>query len=198
MGRGSNTRNASGPVAFGPGRSGDGEQSGEDLSSQSRLRPVGSRVSWVLLGRQHAHNEACRRRVEGLLKSDSAVSARLAAADERVNRASADAVERHVTKDPGMRGILKRTSVVCHPESESQKKIALDTEQDSTPKPSVSYGGSPVSGAQPNITTSTDLNTDVTREVRAGPAQDVTRTSSEDHIGGDVAMRRDGADENSG
>ena len=38
----------------------------------------------------------------------------------------------------------------------------------------------------------------MTREVRAGHAQDVTRTSSEDHIGGDVATRRDGADENSG
>ena len=29
------------------------------------------------------------------------------------------------------------------------------------------------------------------REVRAGPAQDVTRTGSEDHIGGDVAMGRE-------
>ena len=63
---------------------------------------------------------------------------------------------------------------------------------------SVSHGGSSASGAQPNITTSTGLNTDVAREVRAGPAQDVTRTSSEDHVGGDVAMRIDGADEISG
>ena len=73
------------------------------------------------------------------MKGDSSGSARLAADDERINRALADAVERHVTKDPGMRGILKRASVVCHPESEPQKKIALDTEQDSTPHPSVSY-----------------------------------------------------------
>ena len=47
---------------------------------------------------------------------------------------------------------------------------------------------------------STDQNTgtaDVTREVRTGPTQDVTRTSSKDHIGGDVAMRRDSADDDS-
>ena len=75
----------------------------------------------------------------------------------------------HATKDPGMRGILKRASIVCHPESEAQKKIALDTEQGSTPRPSVSHGGSSASGAQTSITTSTGLNTgtsDVTREVR--------------------------------
>ena len=46
-------------------------------------------------GRQQAHSEACRKRIEGLLKGDSAGSARLAAADERINRALADAVERH-------------------------------------------------------------------------------------------------------
>ena len=38
-----------------------------------------------------------------------------------------------------MRGILKRTSVVCHPES-GQKKIAVDTEPDSTPHLIVTYG----------------------------------------------------------
>ena len=64
-----------------------------------------------------AHSEACRRRIEGLLKGDPVGSTRLAAADERINRALADAVERHATKDPGVRGILKRASVVCHPES---------------------------------------------------------------------------------
>ena len=101
-------------------------------------------------GRQQAHSEACRRRIEGLLKIDSSGSARMAAADERVNRALADAVERHATKDPGVRGILKRASVVCHPESEAQKKIALDTEQDSIPRPSVSHGGSSASGARPS------------------------------------------------
>ena len=151
-------------------------------------------LSWVPVGhgRQQAHSEACRRRIEGLLKGDSSGAARLAAADERNNRALADAVERHATNDPGMRGILKRTSVVCHPESEPQKKLALDTEQDSTPHPSVSCGGSSTSGARQSINTNTDQNTstgDVTREVRTGPAQDVTRTISEDHIRGDVAMR---------
>ena len=66
-------------------------------------------------GRQQAHSEACRRRVEGLLKGDPLGSARLAAADERINRALADADERHATKDPGMRGILKRSNVACYP-----------------------------------------------------------------------------------
>ena len=45
-------------------------------------------------------------------------AAQLAAADERINRALADAVERHATMDPGVRGILKRASATCHPESE--------------------------------------------------------------------------------
>ena len=36
---------------------------------------------------------------EGLLKGDPSGSARLAAADERNNRALADAVERHAAKD---------------------------------------------------------------------------------------------------
>ena len=125
----------------------------------------------------------------------------MVAADERINRALADAVDRHATRDRGMRGMLKRASVVCHPESDPQKKIALDTEQDATPHPSVSYGGSSASGVQLSITTSTDQNTgisDVMGEVRAGPAQDATRTSNEDHTGCDVAMRGDGADESSG
>ena len=72
-------------------------------------------------GRQQTHSEACRKKIEALLKGDSSGSARVAAADERINRALADAVERHATKDPGMRGILKRASVVCHPESEPLK-----------------------------------------------------------------------------
>ena len=94
-----------------------------------------------------------------MLKGDPVGAALLAAADERVNRALADAGERHATKDPGVRGILKRATVVCHPESESQKKIAMDTEQDPTPHPSVSHGGSSASGTRPSITTSADLNT---------------------------------------
>ena len=79
--------------------------------------------------RQQAHSEACRKRIEGVLKGDSVGAARLAAADERINRALADEVERRAAKDPGVGGILKRTSATCHPESESQKKIAVDTEQ---------------------------------------------------------------------
>ena len=35
------------------------------------------------------------------------------------------------------------------------------------------------------------MNTDVTREARAGPAPDETRASGEDHGGGDVVMRED-------
>ena len=108
------------------------------------------RAGW---GRQQAHSEAWRRRIEGLLKGDPAGSARLAAADERVNRTLDDAVERHETKDPGVRGILKRSSVACHPESESQKRVALDTEQDPTPQPRVSYGRSSASGVRPSAAT---------------------------------------------
>ena len=103
-------------------------------------------------GRQQAHSEACRRRIQGLQKGDLVGSARLAATDERINRALADAVERHATKDPGVRGILKRTSVACHPKSESQKRVALETEQDPTPQPGVSYGGSSASGVRPSAT----------------------------------------------
>ena len=139
-------------------------------------------------GRQEAHSEACRRSTKSLLKGDSSGSAGPAAADDRINRALADAVERHATMDPGVTGKLKRASVVCHPELEPQKKIALDIEQNLTPHPSVSYGGPSASGAQPSATTSTDQNTstsDVTREPRTGPTQDVTRASRKDHSGRD-------------
>ena len=93
----------------------------------------GCRYLRTVQGQQQTHSEACPRRVEGLLKGDSVGFARLAAGDERISRALLDAVERHVTKDPGTRGLLKRASVVCHPESEPQKKIALDTGLDATP-----------------------------------------------------------------
>ena len=56
-------------------------------------------------GNQQAHSEAYRRRSESLLKGDSSGS-RLDAADERMKRALADAVERQTTKDLGVRGIL--------------------------------------------------------------------------------------------
>ena len=112
----------------------------------------------------------------------------MAAADERIKRALADVVERHATKDPGVRGTLKRSSVVCHPESEFQKRIALDTEQDPTSHSSVSYEGSSASGVRPSATTDTDQNTGTS---------DVARASSKEHIGGDVAVEGDNADENS-
>ena len=151
-------------------------------------------------GRQQPLSKACRRRIESLLKGDAGGSARLAAADERINRALSDAVERHATKDPAVREILKGASVVCHSESGPPKKIPLDTEQYLTPHPSVSNEGSSATGPQPSVTTCTDQNTgtsDVTREVRTGPILDATRASSKDHIGGDGAMEGDGADENS-
>ena len=111
------------------------------------------------------------------------------------------AVERHATKDPGMRSVLKRVSVVCHPESEPRKKIALDTEQSSQHE--VRMNQSPIARRTddtiPSVTTSIDQHTvpgDVTREVRTGPTQDVTRTDSNDDIGDDVVMREENADEN--
>ena len=78
----------------------------------------------------------------------------MAAADERINRLLADAVERHATKVPGTRGILKRAGVVCHPESGARKKIALDTEHDWPPRTPVSHGGQSGSGARPSDTAS--------------------------------------------
>ena len=64
-------------------------------------------------GRQQAHSETSRRRIEALLNGGSCGSTRRAAAGERINRALADAVERLPTKDPGMRDMLKRPSIVC-------------------------------------------------------------------------------------
>ena len=173
------------------------EDPGEVLTENKVARTYLRRADferWVL-------SESCSghlRTGQGRQQSHSEGATRLAAADERINRTLADSVERHTTKGRGVRGVLKRPSVVCHPETESQKKIAMDTEQDPTPHPSVSCRGSSASGARPSITTSADLNTDLTTEVRSGFAQDVTRTSSEDHIGDDVAMRGYDGDEYSG
>ena len=80
--------------------------------------------------------------LKNLLKGDPAGSARLAAADERINRALADAVERHATKDLGVRGMLMRASVVRHPESASQKRICVGHRAGPDTTPScLSYGG---------------------------------------------------------
>ena len=81
----------------GPGRRADGEQSGENLFSQNKLRRVGSqqRLSWMqtpehwsgaTTNSQGSMPEEDRRPVEER-------SARLAAADERIKRALADAVD---------------------------------------------------------------------------------------------------------
>ena len=95
-------------------------------------------------------------------------AARLVAANHRIHRALADAVERHAANDPGVRGILKRASATCHPESESQKKIAQETEQESTPRPTVLHGGA--SGTRPSAATRTAQDTDTSDE------RDGTRT----------------------
>ena len=87
-----------------------------------------------------------------------------------------------------MRGILKRSSVACHPESESQKRVALDTEQDPTPQPRVSHGGSSASGVRPSATTIAD---------QGAGTSDVARAGSEEHNNYDVAMDGDGADDDS-
>ena len=148
--------------------------------------------------RQQAHSDACPKRIEGLLKGDAMGAARLAAADERINRAAADAVEGHAVKDLGVRGTLKRAT--CRPESESQKKIALDTEQESTPRSSVSYGGSSESGTRPSTATRTAQDADTSDATRGtGPelAQGVIQPSSSDDNGDDVAMEGDSVDERS-
>ena len=96
--------------------------------------------------------------------------------------------------------------------SESLGRKLRWTQQSSPTPVSVTDGGSSASGAHeqsptarctratiPSVTTSTDQNTgtgDVTREVRAGLTQDMTRTSSNDDIGYNVVMRENNADEN--
>ena len=100
---------------------------------------------------------------------------------------ASDGPREHATKDPGVRGILKRSSVACHPESESQKRVALDTEQGPTPQPRVSHGGSSASGVRPGAITVADQGTSTS---------DAPRASSEEHNDDDVAMDGDGADDN--
>ena len=78
--------------------------------------------------------------------------------------------------------------MVFHPESGPQKKIALETEQESAPHRSVSYKGSSASDVRPSATASTDQNTSTS---------DVTRASSKDHSDGDVPMEEDTPDESS-
>ena len=94
-----------GDGAPGPRRGAVGEQGSEDLLAQSDFEQwglsegcPGCRYLRIGQGRQQAHSESCRRRIEGLLRGDSAGSTWLAATDERINRALADAVERHATR----------------------------------------------------------------------------------------------------
>ena len=133
-------------------------------------------------GRQQAHSEACRKRIEGLLKGDSLGAARLAAADERINRALADAVERQAAKDPG---ILKRASATCHPESEGRNRHhAPRSRKEDHPH----QARDPCSATR----TAQDADTsDVTRGTGPELAQGVIQRSSSDDNGDDAAMEGD-------
>ena len=103
----------------------------------------------------------------------------MAAADERINRALAEALERHATRDPGRRGILKRTNVVCHPESQPQKEIALGTEQAALQSTPVRYARDMTHGV--TTTCSYPSTKEVTRGVETG-------TDNVNNRGGDVVM----------
>ena len=123
------------------------------------------------------------------MRGDPSGSAGLAVTEERINRALADAVARQATKDPGTKGILKRASVVGHPECGVQKKVALP------PHIPVTHGGSSGSGAQSSDNSNTDAG-DVSGEGATGLAHDVDGTSDRDDLDGDVVMKGDSADEN--
>ena len=133
------------PLRWCFGRSFDGELSREDISLESRLRSVGSqwRVSLMLpedWTRTTANSQRSMSKENWKPVERELVWVRTTACDYRTNRAVADAVERLEQGSSNERhGILKRVSVVCHPESEPQKKIASDTGHDSTPYPSISY-----------------------------------------------------------
>ena len=79
-------------------------------------------------------------------------------------------------------------------------KEAPDTEQQSAPRHSVSYGGSSASGTRPSTATRTAQDADTSGVTRAmGPelAQGVIQRSSSDDNGDDVAMEGENADEKS-
>ena len=77
-----------------------------------------------------------------------------------------------------MRSILKRASSVSHPETEHQKKVALEKEQ------------------EPNAHQSTHTS-DATRATGGEPAQEVTRASNGNKTGSDVVMEGDSVGESS-
>ena len=83
---------------------------------QTSISLISLKVSWIPIC-----ESSCSRKIEVLLKDEKTGFVRSTATDERIIRALNDAVERHAVKDPRMRDILKRTSVVCKSETESQK-----------------------------------------------------------------------------
>ena len=87
-----------------PGEVVDGKQGGEDLPSQGRLRAVGSQrgLSRVPLSEDWPGKTASSQRSMPEEDRRPVEAARLAAADERINRALGDGVERHAAEDPGV------------------------------------------------------------------------------------------------
>ena len=118
----------------------------------------------------------------------------MAAADERINRALA------ASRDPGSRGILKRMNVVCHPESQPQKEIALDTEEAALQRTPVRYrSSSPGTHAStPTDAGTRDMTHGVTTNKGAYPSTNEvmrgveTGTDNVDDRGGDVVMTESG------
>ena len=97
-----------------------------------------------------------------------------------INRALADAVERHDQGSRNERHSEGRAGVVCHPESEPRRKLHWTQKIYLPPHIPVSYGGSFGSGARPSDTANNDPNTvtgDVTGEERRG--EDPRRTRLE-------------------
>ena len=124
----------------------------------------------------------------------------MAAADERINRALALTLERHASRDPGSRGTLKRTNVVCHPGSQPQKVIALGTEQAALQRTPVRYRSSSpgTHDSTPTDAGTRDMTHGVTTNKGAYPNTiEVTRgvetgTDNVDDRGGDVVMTESG------
>ena len=143
-------------------------------------------------------------RIVELLGCTPFAAARLVAADERINRALAEALEPHASRDPGSREVLKSTSAACHPESQPQKKIALYTEQNThcnallshtvDRRPQAHLLHHPADAGTRDLTHSVttkkgpDTSTnETTRVVEARQTQDETGTDNVDDRSGDVS-----------
>ena len=111
-------------------------------------------------GRQQVRSAAYRKSGEGRLNGS-----RTTAADERINRFGGRSGEARSQGSWNERH-TEEASATCQPESESQKKIALDTEQESTQRPSVSCGGSSASGTPPSTATRTAQDADLSDVTR--------------------------------